>query len=154
MRAGNLNPVKLGLFVVLSVSDLAMTYGLLSSSDGAFYESNPIASAWLARFGWAGLISFKAGIVVVVAALNVVIALHRPDVASSVLTFACAVVAVVVAYSAACMAAEMSVSKYGLVFAAPVQEQHPSLPPAAVMHGNSPTRFRRPALRHRGPVGE
>src|SRR5438105_1085430 len=47
------------LFMLLSMADLSLTWFLLTGSNGKIYESNPIAAAWLATYGWAGLVLYK-----------------------------------------------------------------------------------------------
>ena len=55
----------LAVFLALSLTDFVQTFALITGSDGAVYEANPIADAWLAKHGWTGLAAFKAGIVLV-----------------------------------------------------------------------------------------
>jgi len=45
----------LGFYAVLSVVDFVFTFALIRLSGGAAYEANPVAAAWLDRFGWPGL---------------------------------------------------------------------------------------------------
>lgn len=47
-----------GLLVLLSVADLLMTYALLRQGS-PFYEANPIANWWFARWNIAGMTAFK-----------------------------------------------------------------------------------------------
>src|SRR5437660_12640550 len=93
------HPVRLSLFVLLSVADLCLTYALILHGEGEVYESNPIAEAWLSSYGWAGLAVFKLVIVLIVAALAAFVSLSRPRTGGHILTFACLAVAGVVAYS-------------------------------------------------------
>ncbi len=86
------------LFVVLSFADLFLTWRLLHRG-GDMCESNPVARWWLYSFGWAGLVGFKLGIVALVAGLVAVTARFRPRAAGRVLTFGCAALLAVVAYS-------------------------------------------------------
>jgi hypothetical protein len=95
------HPRKLLLFALLSVADLALTWWLLTHSDGVAYEANAVANWWLARFGWLGLACYKASAVLVVAGLCAAIAQRRPVAAGRVLLVGCAVSGAVVAYSAA-----------------------------------------------------
>jgi hypothetical protein len=60
-----------------------------------------VARWWLTHFGWPGLVSFKAAVVLVVAALTVLIARSRPRAAGGVLGLGCVALAGVVLYSAA-----------------------------------------------------
>jgi hypothetical protein len=93
------HPVRLSLFVILSVADLCLTYALILHGDGEVYESNPIAEAWLSSYGWAGLALFKLAIILVVATLAAFVSLSRPRTGGHILTFACLAVASVVGYS-------------------------------------------------------
>lgn len=90
---------KFGLFVLLSLADLALTWFLLSRGKGEVYEGNPIAHSWLVAYGWGGLIVFKAGIVLVVAGLVFIISRYRPRLGGLVLAFACCTLGAVVIYS-------------------------------------------------------
>jgi hypothetical protein len=90
---------KLSLFALLSVADLFMTWQLVQGSDGHIYESNPVARAWLASYGWVGLAVFKGLAMLMVGGAALYIALHRPRVAGRVLVFACGMTAAVVLYS-------------------------------------------------------
>ena len=92
---------RLLLFVLLSLSDLALTWWLLCHSGRVVYEANPVADWWLSRFGWIGLAGFKASMTFVVILLTRIVGQQRPRAAGHVLTFACAVLAVVVLHSAA-----------------------------------------------------
>src|SRR5262249_49512615 len=90
---------KLSLFALLSVADLFMTWQLVQGSDGQVYESNPIANAWLASFGWVGLSIYKILAMVLVAGSALYISFHRPKAGGRILLFACGTTAVVVGYS-------------------------------------------------------
>jgi hypothetical protein len=90
---------KFSLFVALSLADLALTRFLLERQEGGAYEWNPVASWWLARFGWAGLVGFKLGIVLLVAALTRLVSRHRPRAAGRILSFGCAALLAVIVYS-------------------------------------------------------
>jgi hypothetical protein len=94
-----LHPVKLILYILLSLLDLFLTYQLVQRSGGRFYEGNPIADAWLANYGWAGLALFKGLAVVLVASTAVLIGHYRPRAAGNVLAFGCLAVGSVVSYS-------------------------------------------------------
>jgi hypothetical protein len=91
--------LKLGLFALLSLMDLGMTWLLLEGSNGHVFEGNPIAAWWLAELGWAGLVAFKLGLVVLIAGLVWTITARCPRAAGHFLTFACAAVAVVLIHS-------------------------------------------------------
>lgn len=88
----------ISLFALLSVADLALTWRLLLDSGGDVYEGNPVARRLLAAYGWAGLVAFKAALVLLTAALCLAIARRRPRTAGRLLAFACAIVAAVVVY--------------------------------------------------------
>ena len=97
------------LFAVLSGTDLVLTWWLIGNTDGQLYEANPIASWWLTRFGWIGLVCFKALIVLVVLGLSAVIHYSRPRAAGRLLRLACASLTVVVLYSTGlCLAAHFA----------------------------------------------
>jgi hypothetical protein len=87
------------LFTALSVADLSLTWLLLERARGCACESNPVASWWLAHFGLPGLAGFKGGIVLLVAALVLFVARHRPGAARRVLVFGCSILLGVVLYS-------------------------------------------------------
>jgi hypothetical protein len=90
---------KLSLFVALALTDLALTWLLLKQAGGGAYEWNPLASWWLARFGWGGLALFKLGIVGMIGLVSWIVSRHRPRVADRLLTFACAAHLAVIIYS-------------------------------------------------------
>jgi hypothetical protein len=90
---------KLLVFLVLSVLDLFLTWHLVHGADGWVYESNPLASWWLERWGWLGLIFFKVSAVSVVSWIWYIVTPLRPRLANMVLSFACATLALVVLYS-------------------------------------------------------
>src|SRR6516162_2363051 len=90
---------KLVLFSLLSGADLWMTWRLLRQGGGLIYECNPVASAWLTCFGWAGLVAFKLAMVCFIGVLAIFISLYRPRASGGVLMFGCAVTAGVVLYS-------------------------------------------------------
>ncbi len=96
---GALHPGKLILFASLSAVDLYLTNRLLQQSGGCVYESNPIASAWLASYGWPGLIAFKAVSMFLVITACSFISISRPRMGGMVLSFACTALAAVVIYS-------------------------------------------------------
>jgi hypothetical protein len=87
------------LFVALSLADLALTWHLLRTGQGAVYEANWVADGILARFGFPGLALYKVLIVALVATLVCVVAVYRPRAARRLALFACAAVGVVVVYS-------------------------------------------------------
>jgi hypothetical protein len=87
------------LFAGLALTDLSLTWLLLQQSGGGAYEWNPIASWWLARFGWCGLGLFKLGIVGLIGLVARIVSRHRPQVADRLLAFGCAVHLAVIVYS-------------------------------------------------------
>jgi hypothetical protein len=97
------------LFALLSGTDLVLTWWLIGNTAGQVYEVNPIASWWLTRFGWIGLVCFKALIVLVVLGLSAVIHYSRPRAAERILRLACASLTIVVLYSTGlCLAAHFA----------------------------------------------
>jgi hypothetical protein len=99
MLLKTLHSGKLLVYVTLSFADLYLTYSLVQRNHGIVYEFNPIANAWLASYGWAGLATFKITAVLLVGGLVAYISVYRPLVANRVLGFACCAVAFVVVYS-------------------------------------------------------
>jgi hypothetical protein len=87
------------LFALLGLADLALTAYLLRDRPGQFFESNPLARWWLDRWGWVGLIGFKAGLVLAVIATVLAVARWRPQTARRVLLFSCIATAAVLSYS-------------------------------------------------------
>src|SRR5438552_959845 len=90
---------KLLVFAALSFADFMLTAHLLQRNGGHVYEGNPIASAWLNSYGWAGLAMFKSLMVLLVVGLCLVISRHRPRVGGRVLQLGCFVTGGVVLYS-------------------------------------------------------
>jgi hypothetical protein len=87
------------LYSMLSFADLALTWLLVHQSGGVFYESNPVAGAWLSRFGWPGLVAFKLGAFILLVSSVIFVARHRPAGARLVMLLACLVVGGVAGYS-------------------------------------------------------
>lgn len=85
------------LYVVLSLTDLALTYVIIRKNIG--YESNPVAEAWLHRYGWEGLATFKAVTALVFGVSVALISRHRPRTATVLVAVGCAALLVVVTYS-------------------------------------------------------
>jgi len=100
MSATRFHPGKFALYTVLSVADLSLTFFLLTHGKGIIYESNPVASAWLASFGWFGLVTYKALTMALLASIIVFISAHENRLAGRLLVFACLALAAVVGYSA------------------------------------------------------
>jgi hypothetical protein len=90
---------KLILFALFSVADLLMTWVLVQGTGGHVYESNPVAGAWLASYGWTGLAIFKSLAIVLVCGLVILISRYRPRTGGRILVFACSITAAVVVYS-------------------------------------------------------
>ena len=90
---------KMLTYATLSLVDLYLTYTLVQSSGGLVYESNPVANAWLARYGWTGLAVFKLAAMLLVTLVVTYISCYRPQTADRILRFACCAVAFVVVYS-------------------------------------------------------
>jgi hypothetical protein len=105
MLLRTLHPGKLSAYVTLSLADLFLTYTLVQNSHGTFYESNPIANAWLTTYGWGGLAAFKITAMLLVSGVAAYVSLYRPQTAGRLLGFACCAVALVVVYS--CMLANV-----------------------------------------------
>lgn len=98
MTARRLSLLGLVVFTLLSISDFVLTFALILSKRGA-YESNPVAAAWLEKYGWRGLAGFKS-----LSALVVMIALgmvcwKRPRFGAWAVFVACAAMLAVAVYS-------------------------------------------------------
>lgn len=94
LGAGKLQELSLCL-IVLSVADIFITFALLSSSR-AFYESNPIAQWFFARWNMAGMVVFKFASIGLAIALGEIIERRRPGWGKLVLVVGCMAAAVVV----------------------------------------------------------
>jgi hypothetical protein len=94
-----LHPRKQGLFAVLSLMDLTLTWWLLGHTNGVVAEGNPVASWWLARFGWHGLAGFKIALMLLLGAIVAVISFRQPRAGGGVLIFGCAILLCVILYS-------------------------------------------------------
>jgi hypothetical protein len=99
VRNVNLHIAKLTLFNLLSGADLLLTWRLIRRGQGLVYECNPIASAWLSSFGWAGLVAFKLAMMATIGFLAILISVRHPKVSGRILLFGCLVTAAVVIYS-------------------------------------------------------
>jgi DNA-directed RNA polymerase subunit RPC12/RpoP len=86
--AGRLQELSL-LLLVLSITDLFMTFTLLRTSQ-RFYESNPVAMWVFRRWNMAGMTIFKFGAIAVAIALGEVIERRRPGWGKAVLLIGCA----------------------------------------------------------------
>jgi len=78
---------------------LCLTWYLIHNGAGSIYESNPIADAWLAAYGWLGLAFFKVLCVGMVIVISLLVALRFPRTGARLLTFACVATAAVLIYS-------------------------------------------------------
>jgi hypothetical protein len=87
------------VFLALSVADLYLTWRLIQQGDGRLLESNPVASYWLATFGWGGMALFKLVVVALVGAAAWLVARRRPHTGDMILVFACGAQSAVVVYS-------------------------------------------------------
>lgn len=87
------------LFALLSLADLGLTWVLIRHGGGRVRESNPVALAWLAGYGWHGLAGFKAATVLVFSGVVVVLVRRRPRAGLLLVLFACFAVGSVVYYS-------------------------------------------------------
>jgi len=77
------------VLVILSVGDLLMTY-LLLWRGGHFYEANPLAGWFFARWNIAGMTAFKFGLVGVIVVVCEAIERNRPGVGRAIIIFGCA----------------------------------------------------------------
>ena len=75
--------------VALSAADLFMTFTLLRTSP-AFFESNPVANWFFARWNMAGMVLFKFSVIGGVIALSEIIERRRPGLGRFVLLIGCA----------------------------------------------------------------
>jgi hypothetical protein len=87
------------LYVVLSITDLVQTYVLIRGSGGLVYEANPVAGVWLRRYGWLGLVAFKAGAMFIFAASVALLARYRPQAGAWVVMLGCLILVLVTIYS-------------------------------------------------------
>jgi hypothetical protein len=89
----SLLPGESVLFVALSAADLFMTYRLLW--QGQFFEANPVAQWFFARWNIAGMTLFKFGLVAFIVVLCETIERHRPGVGRAILILGCIAAAAV-----------------------------------------------------------
>jgi hypothetical protein len=125
MSFNTFHPVRLTLYTVLSLADLALTYAMIQQGEGRVYESNPIAEAWLSSYGWIGLALYKMVIILIVGAVAAFVSLSRPRTGGHILTFACLAVAVVVSYSVHLSFAEQLHAKF---IRSPIATTAPTVP--------------------------
>jgi hypothetical protein len=81
----------------LSIADLLVTHALLRSGP-AYYESNPIAHWFFARWNIAGMTVLKFSVVAFVVLIGEVVERRRPGLGKGMLTVASLMTAAVVAY--------------------------------------------------------
>jgi hypothetical protein len=87
------------LFFLFSIIDFCLTFMLIRQSGGRIFEGNPIASAWLADYGWGGLVIYKLIAILGVATLIIIISGRRPRTAVALAAYACLAAGCVVLYS-------------------------------------------------------
>ena len=83
--------------ILLSLADLMVTYHLLKRGAG-FYESNPIAQFFFARWNIAGMAMFKFSVVGFVVVAGEVVERSRPGLGRFVVLVGCIASAAVVCY--------------------------------------------------------
>lgn len=88
-----------GLFLVVSVLDIVMTYNLMVNHN--FVESNPVARYFINHWGRKGMVYFKMGMSAFVCVLSQVIARVNVERGRFVLRIGTLIVAGVVIYSLA-----------------------------------------------------
>ena len=91
-------------FAALSATDFAQTYALIHAGGGSVYESNPVADAWLERYGWMELAAFKAGAVLALVGSVALLVGRSRRAAVGVAGFGCAALLAVTLYSRALLA--------------------------------------------------
>jgi len=84
--------------IALSIADVIMTFTLLRTSHG-YYESNPVAGWFFARWNMTGMVVFKFAAIAVAIALSEMIERRRPGMGKLVLLVGCAAAATVVWHS-------------------------------------------------------
>jgi len=84
--------------IALSIADVIMTFTLLRTSHG-YYESNPVAGWFFARWNMTGMVVFKFAAIAVAIALGEMIERRRPGMGKLVLLVGCAAAATVVWHS-------------------------------------------------------
>jgi len=81
--------------IALSIADIVMTFTLLRTSR-AYYESNPVAGWFFARWNMTGMVVFKFAAIAAAIALGEMIERRRPGLGKLVLLIGCAAAAAVV----------------------------------------------------------
>jgi hypothetical protein len=82
--------------IVLSLADLLLTYALLRRGAG-FYESNPVAQWFFARWNMTGMTIFKFGLIGMI--IIIIIESKRPGWGRAILGLGCVAAGTVVVYS-------------------------------------------------------
>ncbi len=93
------NRYRLLFFLLLSATDVSLTWYLLHCCDGKVYESNPIARWILEAYGWSGMVALKAVTVLVTAGIALYLAPRRPQWSEGTLGIGCLILMGVVGYS-------------------------------------------------------
>jgi hypothetical protein len=88
---------EIALLIALSAADLLVTYALLRRGP-SFYESNPVAQWFFARWNIAGMTGFKFGLMGLVIVIGEVVERHRPGWGRTLLGASCLATAAVVWY--------------------------------------------------------
>jgi hypothetical protein len=88
---------EIALLIALSAADLLVTYALLTRGP-SFYESNPVAQWFFARWNIAGMTGFKFGAMGLVIVIGEVVERHRPGWGRALLAASCLATAAVVWY--------------------------------------------------------
>jgi hypothetical protein len=99
MNVRAVSVLGLVFFGALSLADLVLTWALIVLGGGTVYESNPVAGAWLADYGWRGLLVFKVLAAGLVVAVTFLLVRYRPWAALAIVLFACVAVGMVVWHS-------------------------------------------------------
>ena len=84
--------------IALSIADIVMTCTLLRTGHG-YYESNPVAGWFFARWNMTGMVVFKFAAIAGAIALGEMIERRRPGMGKLVLLIGCAAAAAVVWHS-------------------------------------------------------
>ena len=95
--AGEASRLQLPSLILLGLSlgDIYVTFRLLTTGQG-YYESNPVAEWFLARWNFKGMFLFKLGMIAGAITLGEIIERHRPGLGRFVLWLGCIASAAVV----------------------------------------------------------
>lgn len=94
LGASQLQELSLCL-IALSVADIIMTFTLLRTSH-VYYESNPVAGWFLARWDMKGMVVFKFAAIATAIATGEIIERRRPGLGKLILIIGCMAAAAVV----------------------------------------------------------